>query len=117
MLVRGVLKRTYPPCSGSDWIPLITRFLDAIRPITGQDISINAVDGGMKHELDSLRVQIDGLIQMVCVSELCFVDDLTCTTKNSELKTRLEQRTGSNQPKLNASSKGGNEVRSLSYQW
>jgi hypothetical protein len=71
------------------WIPLITRFLDAIRPITGQDISIDSVDDGMKHELESLRVQIDGLIQT-----------------NSALKTRLEQRTGSNQQKLNASSRG-----------
>ncbi|KAG2105125.1 armadillo-type protein [Suillus discolor] len=74
------------------WIPLITRFLDAIRPITGQDISIDAVDGGTKRELESLRVQIDDLIQ----------------TK-SALKTRLEQRTGSNHQKPNTSSKGGNE--------
>ncbi|KAG1806317.1 armadillo-type protein [Suillus plorans] len=74
------------------WIPLITRFLDAIRPITGQDIIIDAVDGGTKRELENLRVQIDDLIQT-----------------NSALKTRLEQRTGSNQQKPNTSSKGGNE--------
>ncbi|KAG1763151.1 armadillo-type protein [Suillus occidentalis] len=77
---------------GLGWIPLITRFLDAIRPITGQDISINAVDGGMKHELDGLRVQIDSLIQT-----------------NSALRTKLEQRTGSHQQRPNASGKGGNE--------
>ncbi|KAG1735399.1 armadillo-type protein [Suillus lakei] len=81
---------------GLGWIPMITRFLDAVRPITGQDASVDVVDGGasskMNHELESLRVQIDGLIQ-----------------ENSALKTRLEQRAGSNQQKSNASSKGGNE--------
>jgi diaphanous 1 len=104
-----VLKPTYRPRSDLGWIPLITRFLDAIRPITGQDISIDSVDDGMKHELESLRIQIDGLIQTVCVFKLGFVKDLTYTTKNSALKARLEQRTGSNQQKPNASSRG-NEV-------
>lgn len=111
------MKRTYPPRSDLGWIPLITRFLDAIRPIIGQDIIIDAVDGGTKHELENLRVQIDDLIQTVRASKLGFVNNLICTTKNSALKTRLEQRTGSNQQKPNTSSKGGNEVRTLLYQW
>ncbi|OJA15980.1 hypothetical protein AZE42_09795, partial [Rhizopogon vesiculosus] len=82
---------------GSGWVCLVKTFLDAVRPITGQDINTDLVDDGasstMKRELESLHARIDDLIQ-----------------ENLALKTKLEQRMGSNQ-KPTSPSKAANENR------